>query len=109
MAVTPARLGAGTLGTSPTTVCTIGAGVTATIRCITITNRTASAIAASLWLVPSGASVDDANVLLSGVSIPANGFLRDDGIHVLGAGGTVVGQGSATGLTMTVEGAEVSA
>lgn len=67
----PKAIPAAQLGITAATYYTAGAGVTATINNLSLTNTTTSPVAVTLYRVPSGGAAGDNNTILSGFSIAA--------------------------------------
>ncbi len=108
--VTPKQLGQVQLGAVNTTVYTVPATTTGVIRTITVANTDeALERVFRLYLVPNGGSPGPATALFPKQSIAPTQVIEDLGVHVLPAGGTVVGSADVGSvITVTVDGAEVA-
>lgn len=66
---------------------------------IRLTNTTALSASATLYAVPSAGSAGVGNAFLSGVTVPANGYIDTD-VPILAAGDFIQGlSGTATSIT----------
>jgi hypothetical protein len=106
---TPRALGQAALGTMPTVVYSAPMDLqSVTVRTIHVANLDPATRACTIWKLPDGAvtAVADEYVIVPGLAIPGHGMLQDDGVHVLGPGGAIVGAGDLAGLVCEVSGAE---
>jgi hypothetical protein len=110
MALTEKRLGAGRpTDTNNLTIYTIPAVTTGIIKSIRVCNTTATAATCRVFLTPTGGAADQTTAIYYDFNIPANSTLSDDGFHILAAAGTVqVRSGTASALTFTCSGAEIT-
>ncbi len=108
--VTPKQLGQVQLGAVNTTIYTVPATTTGVIRTITIANTDeTTGHVLRLYLVPNGGSAGPATAIMAKQSVNPAQTIQDLGVHVLPAGGTVVGSADAGSvITVTVDGAEVA-
>ena len=91
------------------TVYTAPASTTAIIRDIQIANVNATAKRVKVWLVSSGGSPDDTNIIIPNMTIDGNDIIHWSGFQVLTAGDTIQAEASAaSSICITVSGAEVS-
>lgn len=108
----PKRLVDGSqLGIAAATYYTAGANVLCTISACTLTNTTAGAVSATLYLVPTGGTAGVANCILSARVLAAGeSFNVGSAIgQTLAAGGTIQGlAGSATSITLVASGYETT-
>lgn len=106
--MTEKQLGQGRYNNTTNNTVYTATGVTAIIKSIRLCNTTGSAVTVRVFMVPSGGTADETTAIYYDYSIPANSTLSDDGFHVLLASGTVQFQnGTANGVTITLNGAEV--
>lgn len=108
MTVTPKDLGQLALSSSDQIAYTVPALTTTTLRSITVCNTTTGALLATVYKVPNGQSAGDAYALMRDLEIPGQGTAIDDSVHVLEAGGTIVAHADAAGLTLSLDGAEIT-
>jgi hypothetical protein len=105
--ISPVKLAAPTALTSTVaSLYTVPASTRTLLKDIDVVNTTGTALAITVYLVPSAGSPTSSNALLSAASIPANSTLQWSGNQVLNAGDTVQALGSNSGLTIHVSGAE---
>lgn len=108
----PKRLVDGSqLTTSAATYYTAPANTITTISACTLTNTTAGAITATLYLVPSGGTAGVANCILSARTISAGESYNVASAigQTLAAGGLLQGlAGSATSITLVASGYETN-
>ena len=103
---TPKRLG-GTptqLTTSATSIYTVPASTTATVKQILVSNVSASATTFSIHLVKSGDTPVTANLIYSGIPIAASTTINIDLAQVLNTGDVIsafAGANSAVNITMS--------
>jgi hypothetical protein len=77
----------------------------ALIKHIRVTNKTGGGVSVSLWKGASGANTAGTEFVWSGVSVPANSYIDWYGIARFDAADFLVGgAGSATALTLVLEG-----
>ena len=109
MAFTEKKLVQNLLTNAVVTYYTVPASTKAVVKSITVTGLTASEETIELWLVPSGGSPDNTNILLASTPVVANGgVICWDGYVTLETGDTIQAKASAlTALTLTVGGAEL--
>lgn len=112
MAITGKTLvGGSQLTASAVTYYTAPTSTRTQIQAMTLTNTTAGAITATVYLVPSGGSASDSNTVLSAKSIAADESYKV--IEAIGqwleAGATIQAlAGSATSISLVASGIEVS-
>lgn len=101
----PKSIAAAQLTTSAATYYTAGAGVTATINNLSVTNTSASPVAVTLYNVPAAGSASAANAFMSAFSLAAGQtFVPPAAIGLqLSAGGTLQAL-AATGAVITLMG-----
>ena len=108
----PKRLVDGSqLTAAAATYYTTPANTLATISAMTLTNTTAGAVTATVYLVPSGGSAGVTNCILSGRTLAAGeSFNVGSAIgQTLAAGGTLQAlAGSATSITLVASGYETN-
>ena len=108
----PKRLVDGSqLAATATTYYTTPANTLTTISACTLTNTTAGAITATLYLVPSGGTAGVTNCIMSARTLAAGeGYNVGAAIgQTLAAGGTLQGlAGSATSITLVASGYETN-
>lgn len=112
MAINPKRLAGGTLTTSIAIYYTASAAVKARIDQFSVANYSGTAATFSLWLVPSGGSPDDTNIVIIDRSIAAkaSGRLLEAIGQWLEGGGTIQMSSSApNAITITASGIEQTA
>ena len=103
----PAQLptgGAGTLYTVP-------ALTVAKVTCIILVNDTTSAVTATIYLVPSGGTADDTNILLKNAAIPTDGtpLIFEFVEKYIEASATIQGEASAANqVTYHLSGVELT-
>lgn len=109
MATVLKQLGQAAIGTTFSTIYTVPASTTTIIKELAICNTTSSAITVNVCAVPSGGTAGTGNALIYGYSISANLPAFFGGMNtVLPTGVTLQVSASATGLTITASGVEVS-
>lgn len=97
------------LGTSASTLYTVGSGVTATVKEILVSNVSGSAASVSLYFVNSGGIAATSNLMFPAVSISANSSIAFDVNQVLDAGSTIQGLASAgSAINVMISGFEAS-
>jgi len=97
------------LGTSASSVYTVGAGITAVVKQLLATNTTATASTISVNLVPSAGTTSTSNLIFASVPVPANSTLVIDLAQVMNAGDQLFAlAGNATTVNLTVSGYEAS-
>lgn len=101
-----ARFFQAALATAATTQYTTPAARQDVIKDIELCNTTASAITATVNVVPSGGSAGTANQIFSSISIPGNQTFHWTGTIVMNAGDFISTATSSTGITATVSGME---
>lgn len=106
--ITPAKLGRGAIGTTPTvtTFYTVPTLKRAIVKTMDICNTTAAALTVTVYLVESGGSPGAANTLVPGVTVAANGMFQWSGSQILNAGDTIQATASGAGCTINVSGGE---
>lgn len=106
--ITPARFGASELALSPstTTIRTTPAHAMDMVKSIDISNNSDNTATVSIWLVPSGDSPSNSNILMPGVQLMPHTIFQWTGTQVLAAGATIRGQSSVAGVCVTVSGGE---
>jgi ABC-type transporter lipoprotein component MlaA len=108
MPVTPRDGGQAALTVADQTIYTCPAATTMTLRAITVCNTTAAALSVTVYKVPSGQVVGDEYALMRDLLVPGRGMAVDDSVHVLEEGGKIVAHASDVGLTISLDGAEVT-
>ena len=108
MAITPKQLGQAAITTGVTTLYTVPGSTTTILKSFDICNTGKAAIKGRLFLVPNAGSAATDTAMLYDYSIPGNGLFGWEGEHVLATGATIQIQASATGLTITADGVEVT-
>jgi len=109
MALSAKRLITGTLTNAVATYYTAAAAVKARIDSMTVTNYSASAATFTVWLVPTGGTATDANILVKARTIAAgaSGRLLEAVGQWIEGGGTIQIQASAnTAITVVASGIE---
>jgi hypothetical protein len=97
------------LGTSASTIYTVGSGVTATVKEILVSNISASLSTVSIHFVNSGGIASSSNLMFPAVSISANSSIAFDVNQVLEAGSTIQAfAGNATAVNIMISGFEAS-
>ena len=98
------------LGTSASTLYTTGAGVTATVKEVLVSNVSGSAQSLSLHFVPSGGIASNTNLMIPALSVSATSLLTIDLNQVLNPGDTIQAFCSATtSMNVMVSGFEAVA
>lgn len=106
-AITPVKMGQGSIGTSATTRYTVPALTRAIVTSISICNTsTTASINVSVYVVPSGGSPGATNILLSNIALPPNGVFDMTGALVMNPGDFISDIASAAGCTITITGGE---
>lgn len=109
MAITPKRLAGGTLTNATATYYTAGTGTKTRIDAFSIVNYSGSAATFTLYLVPTGGSADNTNIVIKdrSVAAAASGRLLEGIGQWLDAGGTIQMVASVnSALTITASGIE---
>lgn len=97
------------LGTSASSVYTVGSGITAVVKQVLAANCTATASTFSMHLVPTGGTTTTANQIFCQIPVPAYSTLAIDLAQVMNAGDTLHAfAGNATTINLTVSGYEAS-
>src|SRR2546425_2141164 len=105
--LTPKNLGVNFFSNVDTTIYTCPASTIAIIRTISVLNTDSVARTFSISLVPNGQANGDKYRLAKTFSLNANDLWEEASAHVLGAGDTVIGSASVTGVVnCRVDGAE---
>lgn len=106
--ITPAKLGRGAVGTSPTvtTFTTVPALQRDIVKTIDLCNTTAAPLNVTVYLVESGGSPGAANTLIPNIEIAAYGVFQWTGTQVLNAGDTIQATASGAGITLNASGGE---
>ena len=104
--VTPIKLGQAAIGVTVSTLYTVPASTRTYVKDLDIANTTASSLNVSVFLVPSGGSAGNTNILIPGITIPPSGMFQWSGTQFLNAGDTVQVIASATGCTINASGGE---
>jgi len=103
------QLGQLALGTSASIIYTVPASTNTIIKEMAICNTSSSAVSVNVYMVPSGGTAGATNAVISGYSIAANLPAFFTGLNtIIPAGATIQGSASASGVTITISGAEVS-
>lgn len=92
------------LTTSVSTLYTASSGAQSHINSINICNTTSSAINVYLFFVPSGGAAGAGNAIFYNTAVPGGTTVLWESTQVIGAGATIQGYASATGVTVTVSG-----
>jgi len=109
MAFTEKKLVVQSLGTATSTLYTTPADTTTILRDIHVCNNSTANCYFSLWLVPSGTSATDSNVMFKEWDVPANDFVHWTGWQVLNVGDTIQGLSENDGqITVHISGAEIT-
>lgn len=112
MAIVMKQLAGGTITNAAATYYTAAAAVKARIDAFTVTNYSGSAATITIWLVPSGGSAADTNIIVKTRSIAAgaSGRILEAIGQTLEGGGTLQMQASAnSAITVAVSGVEQTA
>ncbi len=99
--VTPVKFGQVPIGIVSTLIYTVPTNMAAYLKDIDIPNTTAAPIAVTVYI---GTGVLPANVLIPGVTIPANSIFQWTGTQILNAGDSINAIASATGCNAIVSG-----
>lgn len=100
------RLGLAAIGTTATTVYTVPAATTTTIRHLRIVNSTAAAVTVVMSI---GLDAIGTRIIGTGTQVGANGYIDISGAIVLNATETLQATaGAATALTVVVSGVETT-
>jgi hypothetical protein len=106
---TPTKLFApAQLGTGNTTYYTVPANTTCIIKKLTLTNTSAGAVTASVWLVPNAGAPGNSNAIHLVIAIAANAVYEvyEAENHVLNAGDFISALASAGG-DVTIQGSGI--
>lgn len=92
------------------TVYSVPASTSTLIKDIQITNNGATDCYISVWIVPSGDSAGDENVLIYQFSVPANDFLHWSGFQMISSAGDTIQAVAETAdqITLTISGVEIT-
>lgn len=106
--ITPAKLGRGAIGVSPTvtTFTTVPTLQRDIVKTIDIANTTAASINVTVYLVESGGTAGASNTLIPNITVSAYGMLQWSGAQVLNSGDTIQATASASGTTINISGGE---
>ena len=97
------------LGTSASTVYTVGSGITATVKQILAAHVTSSQSTVSVHIVPSGGSAATTNLVFAAVPVAGNSTVTFDLNQIMEAGDTIRAfAGNATTINLMVSGYEAS-
>lgn len=102
--ITPIKIAQGAIGTTLSTLYTVPASSTLLVKDFDICNTTASAIAITVYFVPSGGTAGTANMIVPSYSLPANAMMQWSGTQVLNAGDFIQVIASAVGSTINISG-----
>jgi hypothetical protein len=102
------RLAQAAITTSSVTRYTCPAGFVTTLKTMDVANTSASSVAVTVHLVPSGAAAADANALIADMILVPGAALQWTGTQVLEAGDFLSVIADAAGATITVSGVERS-
>ena len=104
--ITPVKMGRGEIAVDPTvtTFRTTPASSVDFVKTIDIANNAAVSATVSVYLVPSGGSPDNTNILMPDVSIPANTIMQWSGVQILDAAGTIQAMSSVADVALHVSG-----
>ena len=111
MAIIPKRLVDGSQIAASATTYYTATNVKTRIDALSLTNTAATAINVTIYLVPSGGSASDSNIVLDARSVPAGGTYIPPGVigQWIEAGGTLRAfASSATSVTLVASGVEYS-
>jgi hypothetical protein len=100
--VTPVKFGQVAIGTTNTLIYTVPPLTAAYLKDIDIPNTTAAAIVVTVYV---GNGISTPNILIPGVTIPANSIFQWTGTQILNAGDVMVAVASALGCNAIVSGA----
>ena len=107
-----ARLCQAAIGTSYSTIYSVTGQTQSYIKDIDIANTTSSSVSVYVHIVAYGASAGtsgtNANALLYSVLIPGNSTLQWTGTQIMNTNDTIQVKASATGLNITVSGAQAT-
>jgi hypothetical protein len=104
--ITPAKLGQGAVGISPSIFYTVPAITRTFVKDIDVCNTNAVDKLIRIYLVPDGDSAATDNALIYDLTIPGNGNLQWCGVQILEAGDTIQLEADAVGCTVNISGAE---
>lgn len=104
--VTPVKLGQAAINTSLATLYTVPASTRTYVKDLDIANSSNLPINITVYLVPSAGTASNANVLLSFLTVPANGLLQWAGLQVLNTGDTIQTLANGLGCTINASGGE---
>lgn len=104
--IVPTRFGGAELDISPTltTIRTTPSNSRDLLKTMDIANNAAGVAVVSVYLVPSGDSASADNIIIPGVSIPANTSLQWSGTQVLDAGAAIQATSSIANVAITASG-----
>lgn len=92
------------LATSVATLYTASSGSSSHVNSINICNTTSSTINVYLFFVPFGGTAGAGNAIFYNTAVPGGTTVLWESAQVIGAGDTIQGYASATGVTVTVSG-----
>jgi hypothetical protein len=104
----PVKMAQAALTTSPVTVYTTPVINRAIVQDMMIANTTSGSLTYTVYFVPSAGAAATTNALFYQVSLAANTSYHWVGQQVLFPGDIIQVQGSATGLTISISGQQVS-
>jgi hypothetical protein len=104
----PVKMAQAAITTSAVTLYTVPATNRAVIQDIIIANTTAGSLTYTVYLVPAAGTAGTANSIFYQVALAANTSYHWTGSQVLFPGDTIQVLGSATGLTISISGQQVS-
>jgi hypothetical protein len=107
--ITPVKLGQAAIGVAASILYTVPTSRRTFVKDIDLSNTTAAAIAGvSVYLVPAGGSPSQANMLVPGITLPANSIFQWTGSQILNAQDTIQVQAVAPGVTINASGGEAT-
>lgn len=109
MAINPKKLAGGTITTGAAAYYTAASAVKARIDAFTVTNYSGTAATFSVWLVPTGGSADDTNIIVKARSIAAGAsgrVLEAIGQWIEGGGTIQMLASDGSAITIAVSGVE---
>jgi hypothetical protein len=104
----PVKMAQAALTTSTVSLYTTPVTNRAVIQDIMIANTTAGSLTYTIYLVPAAGTAATTNAIFYQVALPANTSYHWTGSQVLFPGDTIQALGSATGLTISISGQQVS-
>lgn len=102
--ITPSSLGRGALSPTISTFHIVSQYERTILKTIDISNPTINLILATVYLVPSGGTADNSNVLIPNVPLNANTVFQWSGAQVLNDGDTIQAKASSTNISINISG-----